>query len=93
MTNQLLIEQSQLITRKSLAKLLNVTVQTLANWRSKGMGPPYLKLTDGQRGHVRYCLADVVAWEQSLARHSQKVVKEDDADPGVLVSGEELDAQ
>jgi hypothetical protein len=37
------------------------------------MGPAYLKLTPGPRGHVRYRMADLVAWEQSLVRHQQTV--------------------
>jgi predicted DNA-binding transcriptional regulator AlpA len=36
-----------------------VNERTLANWRSKGEGPPYVKL--GQR--VAYPLAQVEAWE------------------------------
>jgi transposase len=73
MADGTVIELSQLMSSRNLAERLNVTVETLANWRNKGMGPAYLKLTPGPRGHVRYRMADVVAWEQSLVRHQQTV--------------------
>jgi excisionase family DNA binding protein len=41
-----------------VSKLLGVPVSTLANWRSAGQGPPYLRV--GR--HVRYRRADVEAW-------------------------------
>jgi hypothetical protein len=36
-----------------------ITEKTLANWRSRGEGPSYIKLG----GKVVYRLADVLSWE------------------------------
>jgi hypothetical protein len=41
-----------------------VTTGTLANWRSKGLGPAYSKF--GSR--VRYPVAKVIAWEEKNLR-------------------------
>ena len=70
---------SSLSIGKNLAERLNVTRETLANWRNKGLGPAFVKLTEGRRGHVRYRLADVMAWEESLTRHSQMVTQNAEA--------------
>jgi predicted site-specific integrase-resolvase len=42
------------------AEYLNLAVQTLRNWRNKGMGPPYFKL--GRC--VRYQLEDIEDYKQ-----------------------------
>ena len=47
------------ITRRELAGRYSLPVKTLAQWASKGTGPPYAKF--GR--HVRYRLSDVFAWE------------------------------
>ena len=48
-----------LATPEDLAEFLNgIPVKTLAQWRSKGIGPKYRKV--GR--HVRYDWADVHAW-------------------------------
>lgn len=73
LVNDPAIEQGQLLFPKHLAARLNVTVETLANWRSRGLGPTYTKLTPGPQGRVRYRLDDVVAWERTLERHVQTV--------------------
>jgi Helix-turn-helix domain len=53
-----------LATPEDLAAFLNdIPVKTLAQWRSKGIGPKYRKI--GR--HVRYDWADVHAW---VARQS-----------------------
>ncbi|SFK75339.1 helix-turn-helix domain-containing protein [Methylophaga sulfidovorans] len=45
----------KLITPQDTAKLLNVKVGTLANWRSMGEGPAYTKIGKS----VRYALEDI----------------------------------
>ncbi|MFA1551643.1 helix-turn-helix transcriptional regulator [Actinomadura chokoriensis] len=45
-----------------VAALVKVSEQTLANWRSRGYGPPYRKLSDGRSGRVRYRRSAVEAW-------------------------------
>lgn len=49
------------LTRAELSKRLNVALPTLAQWGSQGKGPRFAKF--GR--HVRYSMADVVAWEQA----------------------------
>lgn len=41
-----------------------ITPKTLANWRSLGIGPAYVKL----EGRIVYSLADIEAYEQSKRR-------------------------
>ncbi len=48
-----------LATPEDLAEFLNnIPIKTLAQWRSRGIGPKYRKI--GR--HVRYDWADVHAW-------------------------------
>lgn len=42
--------------------------KTLANWRSAGKGPKYIKLSSGRGGSVRYEWADVHAWLAEMRR-------------------------
>lgn len=55
------IEDEELTARETGA-LMKVTEQTLANWRSRGTGPPYRKLSDGRSGRIRYRRSAVEAW-------------------------------
>lgn len=52
---------AQHLTPEDVKKRLTVSMSTLANWRSTGKGPPYIKLC----GTVRYPLDLLVAWEAS----------------------------
>jgi predicted DNA-binding transcriptional regulator AlpA len=45
-----------------VAALLRVSVGTLANWRSQGIGPRYTKLSSAPNAAVRYREADVDAY-------------------------------
>jgi predicted DNA-binding transcriptional regulator AlpA len=58
----------KLLTSKDLSARLGVSVATLNQWRNKGRGPSYVKLTAGKGGPVRYALSDVRLWESSLAK-------------------------
>lgn len=51
-----------LATPDQVADYLQIPVKTLAEWRSRGIGPAYRK--PGGR-HVRYVWADVLAWLES----------------------------
>jgi excisionase family DNA binding protein len=51
-------ERSQLLTPQQVSELLQMPLQTLYTWRSRGEGPPALKL--GR--HLRYRRADVERW-------------------------------
>lgn len=39
-----------------------VTPKTLTNWRSKGVGPKFVKLGPGRQGRVFYRVADLEEW-------------------------------
>jgi hypothetical protein len=45
-----------------------VTPKTLANWRSMGVGPAYVKLN----GRIVYALADVADYEQAKKRPGER---------------------
>lgn len=51
-----------------LAEREGVPVETVYQWNSRGLGPRYMKIGK----HVRYKLADVVAWENS--RYAKEAV-------------------
>lgn len=57
---------AELISTAELAKRLNLTMQTLAQWRLRGFGPPFVKA--GSR--VMYDAADVAEWIASRKRAS-----------------------
>lgn len=44
-----------------------VAAATLATWRSRNLGPPYVKIG----GRVLYKAADVAAWESKNTRSSK----------------------
>lgn len=48
----------QLIRPIDAARMLNVSVRTLANWRSEGRGPAYVRIDN----RTKYDLADVEAY-------------------------------
>lgn len=50
--------QRQYLTPSETADRLNVSSGTLANWRSRGTGPAYLKI--GRK--VSYAIVDLDAW-------------------------------
>lgn len=44
----------QLLTDFEVAKWLQVTRGALARWRMRGIGPPYIKASEGRNAAVRY---------------------------------------
>lgn len=62
-------------TPRTVAKLLGVSVDTLADWRVRGEGPVFIKM--GGR-LVAYCPADVTAWVNSRPTYKHT------SDPGTL---------
>lgn len=42
--------------------------KTLANWRSGGKGPKYIKFSGGKGGSVRYDWSDVRTWLDAQSR-------------------------
>lgn len=59
-----------LLKPEELAIRWGMRAESLANWRSNGEGPKYVKLGSGKASNVRYRLEDILEYEQ---RH---VVKE-----------------
>lgn len=57
----------QLLTADETADLLRISPRTLENWRARGHGPPYLRLT---RRRIAYRERDVLAWIDSRLRAS-----------------------
>ena len=49
------------LSPEQLAERESVPLQTVYQWNSRGGGPPYMVI--GR--HVRYRLADVLAWEKA----------------------------
>ena len=50
------------LANEEAAAKISVSPHTLANWRSLGIGPPYVKITPGRAGRVLYRVADLEAW-------------------------------
>ncbi len=50
------------LTPGEAGEMARVTKKTLANWRSRGIGPPYIKLSPGRGGRVRYPRESTLAW-------------------------------
>ena len=53
----------ELVSGKDVAGKFKLPEKTLAEWRSRGIGPPYLKI--GR--HVRYRPVDIETWLVSQA--------------------------
>lgn len=51
------------LTPKELAQRWKMSVETLSNWRVRGVGPVFVKMGSGSRGRVLYRLTDVEAYE------------------------------
>ncbi len=64
------LSPAPLLTPIQLAEILSVPVDTLRSWRSRGVGPPALKV--GR--FVRYQPADVQAWMAALADQDHRRV-------------------
>ena len=53
---------------QSLADMLGLPIEVLANWRQTDVGPPYIKLTATAKGHVRYRRDRILKWQESCLR-------------------------
>lgn len=58
----LITESVGLVTEHSVARMLGLSVASVRHWRLRKRGPRYLKIGSA----VRYKLADVTAWIESL---------------------------
>jgi hypothetical protein len=55
-------DDEPLLKPEQAALFLGVAVITLAEWRSQGRGPPYVRLTDAPNAPVRYRPAVLREW-------------------------------
>ncbi|MDN5658548.1 MULTISPECIES: helix-turn-helix transcriptional regulator [Micrococcales] len=60
------VSLDELMTANDVADVLGLSAGTLANWRSLGMGPTYVKLG----GRVRYRVSGVNSWVASQEHKS-----------------------
>lgn len=59
------------LTPKELAARFHVSPGTLAQWRSAGRGPRFMRVGGtGTRGPVLYRVSDVEAYEEKITRAS-----------------------
>lgn len=61
MSKQLSSSVSEYLRQEQAAELTNFSGQTLANWRSQRVGPPFTKVGRA----VRYKRTDLEAWLES----------------------------
>jgi hypothetical protein len=61
---QRFIPPERLVAYLERAFEIEITVKTLANWRSSGKGPRYISIA----GRVRYDLRDIATWLQAQRR-------------------------
>jgi hypothetical protein len=61
-----------MMTPPELAAFLGVRVRTLADWRRKGEGPPFIPISHNV---VRYLLEDVLAWARQLRATSSTAAR------------------
>jgi predicted DNA-binding transcriptional regulator AlpA len=52
-------DSPRLLTAAEVAQRTGLSVETLAQWRSQGKGPPYIKIS---RNCVRYRQSDLDGW-------------------------------
>ena len=61
----------QMITSEQLAERWAVSKDTVRVWRIDNVGPPWVKLTPGPKGAVRYRLSDIEEWERKMEMFQQ----------------------
>ena len=71
---------SELFDTEATAALLGVRPNTLEGWRTRGLGPRYLKFGPGRRAGVRYPRSEIQKWieRQTFASTSEHSVRRDD---------------
>ena len=63
----------KLVDEKSAAEFLSYSTRALQNWRLRGGGPPYVKVSSRS---VRYRLRELIAWsEDHLQTSTSDTVK------------------
>ncbi len=59
--------EQRLVTEKQAAKLLSVSPRTLRNWRTRGGGPRFVKISGRC---IRYSIADINEWTKKRTKRS-----------------------
>lgn len=54
-----------LLDTRMAAPRIGVSPGTLENWRTRGVGPKFIKTGTGRRGKVLYDPADIEAWKEA----------------------------
>ena len=52
----------RLIPSRQMARILGITIQTLANWRVREQGPRFSHAAKGKGNKVLYRMSDVLEW-------------------------------
>lgn len=53
------MEDRKFLTQTELAERWNMARATLTNWRCRGQGPAYIKISS----HILYPVAEIINWE------------------------------
>lgn len=61
-------QTTPLLTEKEVGQLLKLTTQCLQGWRSKGDGPPFLRLS---AKCIRYRKSDLESWMEHSECHNK----------------------
>jgi len=67
MVDTLSTNSQKLVTEKQAAKMLSVSPRTLRNWRTRGGGPRFVKISERC---IRYRIADLNEWTKERTKHS-----------------------
>ena len=65
----------QLLETRDAAPLVGVSVGTLENWRTQGVGPKFLKISNGRQGKVVYDPDDIAIWRDARRFQSTSEVE------------------
>ena len=61
---------ARFLDERQVADLLNLSVRTIQNWRVRGGGPQYVRIS---RRCIRYRLADVLAWAEGRQEANMQI--------------------
>lgn len=61
----MLEQSSERMDEKAAAQYLGLSVRTLQDWRSRAIGPAYLKLGTARKSRILYLRSDLDAYAES----------------------------
>ena len=75
-------EEITLLNTREVSARTGIPMQTLCNWRIRGIGIPYIKLGEGPKARVKYSVTDIREYVEQRRRYPS--VRENmEADLGV----------